>query len=243
MAEGRGKKGKKAGWQVSLGFKEVIFAGIAALGLMMMSFALGTLAGRGDIYRVLHNWGIVGPEAVKTLPVNQTPIAAPAAPQAAASPEAPPPAVSPSPGALVPPKPPAPSPPKTAAPPPSVAPARKKAKETAAAKEHRTREEEIRRLQKEVARLSRFQNSIEEQKPKSPRPGSKEKAAPALVRVAKFRDGAKAKAKLAEMQKKGEKVTLKEGKDQDGRYFVIYRQVAAKNQEAEKEKKPARGPR
>ena len=64
MGESRGKKAKKA-WQMQVGIKELIFTGLGVAGLVMMSFALGTLAGRGDIYRVLHNWGLLGPDSGK----------------------------------------------------------------------------------------------------------------------------------------------------------------------------------
>ena len=64
MGESRGRKAKKA-WQMQVGIKELIFTGLGVAGLVMMSFALGTLAGRGDIYRVLHNWGLVGPDPGK----------------------------------------------------------------------------------------------------------------------------------------------------------------------------------
>jgi hypothetical protein len=247
VAEARGKKTKKARWQLSLGIKEVVFAGLGAAGLMMMSFALGTLAGRGDIYRVMHNWGIVGPETVKAVPAAQPPPAVPPATQAATA-EEPKPAAPPTQGAVAPSQPPlaaAGKPGAAAAPAPTAT--KKKGKESAAAKEHQAQQEELRRLQQEVARLSKFQNSFEPQQSKPGRAGSKEKAAPktgpATVRVAMFRDGAKAKAKLAEMQKKGDKVTLKEGKDQEGPYFVIYRQTPGKQPEARtaasQKKKPA----
>ncbi|HEY9073699.1 MAG TPA: hypothetical protein VIN67_06160, partial [Desulfobaccales bacterium] len=63
METGRGKKGKKAGWHLTLGLKDAIFAGIGMVGLMMISFTLGTLAGRGDIYRAAYSWGLLAPEA------------------------------------------------------------------------------------------------------------------------------------------------------------------------------------
>jgi hypothetical protein len=67
MGESRGKKARKpTDWKLQLGIKELIFGGLGVAGLVMMSFALGTLAGRGDIYRVLHNWGLLGPDSNKT---------------------------------------------------------------------------------------------------------------------------------------------------------------------------------
>ncbi|MDO9071420.1 MAG: hypothetical protein Q7V36_07880, partial [Deltaproteobacteria bacterium] len=62
---GRGKKGKKAGWHLTLGVKDAIFAGIGLVGLLMMSFALGALAGRGDIYRAAYSWGLLAPDGAK----------------------------------------------------------------------------------------------------------------------------------------------------------------------------------
>ena len=62
---GRGKKAKKAGWHLTLGAKDAIFAGIGLVGLLMMSFALGALAGRGDIYRVAYSWGLLTPDGTK----------------------------------------------------------------------------------------------------------------------------------------------------------------------------------
>ncbi len=65
METGRGKKTKKTGWHLTLGIKETVFVGIGVAGLMMMSFALGALAGRGDIYRAASNWGLMSPEGPK----------------------------------------------------------------------------------------------------------------------------------------------------------------------------------
>ena len=62
---GRGKKAKKAGWHLTLGVKDAIFAGIGLVGLLMMSFALGALAGRGDIYRAAYSWGLLTPDGAK----------------------------------------------------------------------------------------------------------------------------------------------------------------------------------
>lgn len=112
METGRGKKSKKTGWHLTLGLKEIIFAGIGVVVLMLMSFALGALAGRGDIYRVASNWGLMTPEAPKvaqwTPPNGVTggPPATAPAPVASAGPEATP----------------APTPPITAATAPIVAP-------------------------------------------------------------------------------------------------------------------------
>ena len=70
MVEGRGRKAKKASdFKLRLGAKELVFGGLGVAGLVMMSFALGTLAGRGDIYRVLNNWGLLGPDGNRTAQV------------------------------------------------------------------------------------------------------------------------------------------------------------------------------
>ena len=78
---GRGKKGKKAGWHLTLGVKDAIFAGIGLVGLLMMSFALGALAGRGDIYRAAYSWGLLTPDGAKVaqwMPAPGPPAVAPA---------------------------------------------------------------------------------------------------------------------------------------------------------------------
>ena len=80
METGRGKKGKKAGWHLTLGVKDAIFAGIGLVGLLMMSFALGALAGRGDIYRAAYSWGLLTPDGTKVaqwMPAPGAPAVAP----------------------------------------------------------------------------------------------------------------------------------------------------------------------
>lgn len=246
MDAGRGKRSKK-GWQLSLGVKDVIFAGLGVAGLMMISFALGALAGRGDIYRAAHSWGLLAPEpprsaqwalpgggaqpvAVTTAvpgsaasPVN--PAAAPAAAktaQAKAGPEAP---VT---GAI--------------APAPTSAPAAKKAKGTL--HQQKAKEEELRKLRQEVARKLKFQNSFDTAaktaKGAKPKDKAAAKAQPTQVKVAQFRDGKAAKARLAELQKKGEKVSLKQTKDGKGTLYTIYKQTPPKPAEGEKLAKKSR---
>ena len=81
METGRGKKAKKAGWHLTLGVKDAIFAGIGLVGLLMMSFALGALAGRGDIYRAAYSWGLLTPDGAKVaqwMPPPGPPAVAPA---------------------------------------------------------------------------------------------------------------------------------------------------------------------
>ncbi len=237
MAESRGKKSKKGRWQLILGVKETSFALIGIIGLVMMSFAVGTLAGRGDIYRVLYNWGLLGPEATKALQ--------PWSPPQAAFPPIPPaaPPVTQNPGATLttaaPVSPAMPTPQQgsiagpIAVPPATAAPSAKKARQNTTPRGHKSKEEELRRMREEVAKKLKFQNSLDTAtfKPAKTRE-SKVKIAEkpnssTLVRVAKYRDKKAAKARVAELQKQGEQVTLKEGKDQKGPYFMVYRQKSA----------------
>ncbi|MGB8991204.1 MAG: hypothetical protein WCD80_04030, partial [Desulfobaccales bacterium] len=85
METSRGKKGKRTGWHLTLGLKDAIFAGIGVVGLLMMSFALGALAGRGDIYRAAYSWGLLTPDGSRvaqqwTPPLTAPAVAPPAAP-------------------------------------------------------------------------------------------------------------------------------------------------------------------
>ena len=249
MGESRGKKGKKP-WQMLMGIKELIFAGLGVAGLVMMSFALGTLAGRGDIYRVLHNWGILGPDGGKAGQVwyqAPPPPAAPAPVVALASPapqEASPAekTVSHHEPAHASPKTPAPAPVKgniIAAPNPVVQAKKKSPKQEAKAKE-----DKLEKIRREVASKLKFQNSLDLTTTRGTSAGEKSKKAnekeptaavkspPSQGVLVKYRNAAQARAKLAQMQKQGEKVVLKEGKDPEGQYFAICRQVTAKPAES-----------
>ncbi len=216
MADLRGKRGKKPAWQVSLGVKEILFGLLGIAGLMMMSFALGALAGRGDIFVMAHRWGLMGPEAAK---VAQAPMLPPVPPQVAAIT---PPAA-------------APAPPVSNAPPgtsssPAPAAARKPAAKNPLSLQ-KQKEEELRKLREELARKARFINSQDHSRPnvRSGKGKGKEgerpapQGAPAPVTVARFRDKAQAQAKLAELKKQGQKVALKEGRDQKGVYYAVVR--------------------
>ncbi|MFI5355507.1 MAG: hypothetical protein ACHQX0_07850, partial [Desulfobaccales bacterium] len=88
METGRGKKGKKAAWHLSLGLMDVIIVGIGVVGLMSLSFTLGALAGRGDIYRAAYSWGLLTPEP-KAVSQEMPQAAAPPAPATAVAPAAP----------------------------------------------------------------------------------------------------------------------------------------------------------
>lgn len=253
MGETRGRKGKKSKWQITLGLKELIFAGIGLAGLIMLSFALGTLAGRGDIYRVLHNWGLLGPEAgnvIQAWPAASNVSAPPVTPAPAALPQeaAPPVAVS-QPPAPVSPPPVAVAPPQAAAPPHSspapvtgaMAPpspptqVRKKP-----GKGEQAGKDPLEKLRREVAPRLKFQNSLD---PAAKKPGrtpettakgsdkSDRQASPRSTQnqifVAKYRDGNQAKTQLARLRQKGERVTLKEGKDSEGHFYALYRELPA----------------
>jgi hypothetical protein len=245
----RGRKGKKAIWHLTLGLKDTIFAGIGVVGLMMISFALGALAGRGDIYRAAYSWGLMTPDGSKVAQPWTPPVVAPvvalpgasraggAAPVAAAPPT---PANGPAPGTVAA-KHPSPGPlaGSVAAVPASSTSSKKKSK---SARDAKAKQEELHRLRQEVAQKLKFQNSFDTA-PKQPKltgkPKSKEKeakaaAAPTLVRVAQFRDAKTAKAKVAELQKKGIKAILKQGKDPKGTVYTVYRQSAASSPGSEK---------
>ncbi len=232
----RGRKGKKAGWHVTLRLKDAIFAGIGVVGLMMMSFALGALAGRGDIYRAAYSWGLLNPEAAKVAqwaPAPGPPAVAPtASPGTATSPTVaavvgPAPAAVPAPPAPIPvaakPAPPAPVTGSIAAL-PNPAAAKKKGKTGATHRDAKSREEELRRERQEMVQKLKFQNSFDTSpKPKLPKAKDHEKAQPTQVRVAQFRSSKDAQAKVAELQKKGVKATLKQTKDSQGTLFTVYK--------------------
>jgi len=244
MPEGRVKKPKKARWQVVLGLKQVLCGALGLAWVMVIIFVLGVLAGRGDIYRWLGAWGLVSGEAPRSAQWSPPPETPPAAPVKA------PPAAPSAPVAAVPPAAanPAPIPGSItgAGAPSSPAAADKKAKKPASPRDHKaSKEEELRRLRQKMASKLKFQNSFDTSPPKSGRAGLKQKdkdkaakAQAAPVKVARFRDAKSAKAKMAEMQKKGEKVSLKQGKDQEGAYFDLLRQAPAAPQEATVAQKP-----
>jgi len=253
VENGRGKKGKKAIWHLTLGLRDTIFAGIGVVGLMMMSFALGALAGRGDIYRVAYSWGLLDHDGPKVAQFTPPAAAPPVPPQGAVAGAPPVAAASPTPaGAPTPAGPAAPvavaptHAPVTGsiAPAPSAAPSvKKKTKSGSSSRDQKAaRDEELHRLRQEVAQKLKFQNSFDtapkpaklsgKQKPKD-KEKAKTAAAPTQVKVAQFRDAKSAKAKVAELQKKGIKATLKQRKDQKGVYYTVYRQSSAKPQDSE----------
>jgi len=218
---------------MTLGVKEVIFAGLAILGLMMMAFALGALAGRGDIYRVAHGWGLLTPDGSKVaqwLPPGGGPAAVPGA--APATPGGPATAVA-----------------KTDSQAPvtgTIAPVpgssdQKKGKGGSPARDKKAKEEEMKKIRKEVVGKLKFQNSFDTQpKPRlAQKQKPKEKAGaakpqPSQVKVGQFRDNKAAKAKMAELQKKGVKATLKQTKDSKGPLYTVYKQTSTPQQDSEK---------
>ena len=232
----RGKKGKKTGWHLTFGLKDTICAGIGVVGLMMMSFALGALAGRGDIYRAAYSWGLLTPDgprvAQQWTPLPAAPaVAPPAAPgNPTASTPAPTVTAAPAPAAVA--AKPGPPAPVTG----SIAPlptpaatsvAKKKGKTGTSHRDHKSREEELRRVRQEMVKKLKFQNSFDT----APKPLSKKKdhdkvqakSHPTQVRVAQYHSSKEAQAKVAELQKKGIKASLKKTKDAKGTWYTVYK--------------------
>jgi hypothetical protein len=264
VVTGRGKKGKKAGWHLTLGLKEIIFGGIGVASLMMMSFALGALAGRGDIYRAACDWGLMSPEKPRVAqwtPVNgvtgEPAAAAPTAPGEATAPlnsvpvaHAPAPALAPvaqsAPAAAASPQREAPIAGSIAplAPPVTATTAKKKGKAGATHHDNKSREEELKRVRQEVAQKLKFQNSFDTL-PKARLPKPKEhdkvqvksgeiKSPPTQVQVAQYRNSKEAQAKMAELHKKGIKATLKKTKDAKGTWYLVYKPESSPHTGSEK---------
>jgi hypothetical protein len=243
---GRGKKGQKAGWHLTLGIKDAIFAGIGLVGLLMMSFALGALAGRGDIYRVAYSWGLLTPDGAKVaqwMPAPGPPAVAPAGTPGTATSStvaaavAPPPAAAPAPpgpGAATKPERPGPVTGSIAPLPPPAA-AKKKGKTGTAHHDPKSREEELRQVRQEVAKKLKFQNSFDTG-PKARLPKTKEhdKSQPTQVRVADYRTSKEAQARVAELNKKGVKASLKTTKDSKGTLYIVYKPASSVQPIAEK---------
>jgi hypothetical protein len=237
---GRGKKGKKAGWHVTLGTKDVIFAGIGLVGLLMMSFALGALAGRGDIYRAAYSWGLLAPDGAKVaqwMPAPGPPGVAPAGTPGTATSTTVAAAVTPAPAAAPAPAAPARPGPVTGsiAPLPPPAAAKKKGKTGTTHQDTKSREEELRKVRQEVAQKLKFQNSFDTgPKAKLPKAKDHDKAQPTQVRVAEYRTSQEAQARVAELNKKGVKATLKTTKDSKGTLYIVYKPASPVQPAAEK---------
>jgi hypothetical protein len=231
---GRGKKAKKAGWHLTLGGKDAIFAGIGLVGLLMMSFALGALAGRGDIYRVAYSWGLLTPDGTKMaqwMPAPGPPAVAPpgtpgTATSASVAPAvALPQATAPAAPAPVAAKPTRPGPVTVSiAPLPAPAVPKKKGKAGTTQHDPQSREEEMRQVRQEVVQKLKFQNSFDTgPKARLPKAKDHDKVQPTQVRVAEYRTSQEAQAKVAELQKKGVKASLKKTQDSKGTVYTVYK--------------------
>jgi hypothetical protein len=255
---GRGKKGKKTGWHLTLGVKDVIFAGIGLVGLLMMSFALGALAGRGDIYRAAYSWGLLAPDGARVaqwMPAPGPPGAAPAATPGTATSStvaaAVTPAPAPAPEAATPARPDPVTGSIAPLPPPAAAKKKGKTGTGTTHRDHKSREEELRQVRQEVVRKLKFQNSFDTgPKPRLPKAKDHAKSQPTQVRVADYRTSKEAQARVAELNKKGVKATLKTTKDSKGTLYIVYKLAspvqpgAAKiAQKPEKSSAPARKPK
>lgn len=216
VVKGRGKKSKQTGWHLNLGLKDAVFAGIGVVGLMMMSFAVGVLAGRGDIYRMAYSWGLLTPQGVRVAqwtPVPGSPAAAPQTPMAA-RPGAPGPVT----GSLAPLNPPA-------AP---AATLKKKGQPRTNYGDFKSQERELRRLRRELVQKLKFQNSFDtapqprSSKSKSPKQAQAKSQAP-LVRVVRYRTSKAAEARVAELHRKGIKAIVKKTKDSKGTWYIVYK--------------------
>lgn len=242
---GRAKKGKKAGWHLTLGIKDVIFAGIGVVGLLMMSFALGALAGRGDIYRAAYSWGLLAPDGAKLaqwMPTPGPPALAPAGTPGTATSATVASAAAPAPAAA--PTPPGPGAAKPDRPGPvtgSIAPvsppaaAKKKGKTGTTHPDHKSREEELRQVRQEVVGKLKFQNSFDTgPKARLPKAKDHEKSQPTQVRVADYRTSKEAQARVAELNKKGVKAILKTTKDSKGALYIVYKPASPIKPDTEK---------
>ena len=239
---GRGKKGKKAGWHLTLGVKEAIFAGIGLVGLLMMSFALGALAGRGDIYRAAYSWGLLAPDGAKVaqwMPVPVPPGAAPAGTPGTATSTTVAAAVTPpsaaAPGAAAPARPGPVTGSIAPLPPPAAAKKKGKTETATTHRDHKSREEELRQVRQEVVQKLKFQNSFDTgPKPRLPKAKDHDKSQPTQVRVAEYRTSKEAQARVAELHKKGVKATLKTTKDSKGTLYIVYKPTSPVQPGAEK---------
>jgi hypothetical protein len=99
-------------------------------------------------------------------------------------------------------------------PPAAAASPRKRAARAAHAQEQKAREEQLRQHQ-DLAKKLTFLNSFD----------TIAKPAPPQIKVATYRDSKTAQAKMAALQKQGVKATLRQGKDDQGAYYTVYRQA------------------
>jgi hypothetical protein len=244
---GRGRKSKKTGWRLTLGLKETIFAGIGVVGLMMMSFALGALAGRGDIYRAAYSWGLMSPAgsrmvqwapgmAAPGVPARPNQVPAAVARQAAASGATAPRAVAArqtKPGVV------------TGSitglgPPVTTATAKKKGKSGSFHRTHKTREEELRQVRREVVPKLKFLNSFDNPSKPKGHEKAQAKSQTKQVRVAQYRSSKEARGKVAELRKKGVKATIKKVRGSKGTFYVVYKTEVIRHETERLARKPGK---
>jgi hypothetical protein len=121
------------------------------------------------------------------------------------------------------------------APLPPPAAAKKKGQTGTTQRDQKSQEEALRQVRQEVAQKLKFQNSFDTG-PKSRLPKAKEhdKAQPTQVRVADYRTDKEAQAKVAELQKKGVKATVKKTKDSKGTLYIVYKPASPAHPGGEK---------
>ena len=246
MFSGLGRKTHEPGRRLTLGVKQTACCCGGIAGLLLLTFVVGVLAGRGDIYRVLAHWGFVDPQSLKVaqpwLPPEESG-AKPPEPTAKATPAAAP-ASRPGPskarttpvaGHIV------SVPVGTQTAPP--------AKKTHRSKEHKSQQakEDALKRQGEVRKL-RFLNSQKEQQPKLKPPkhakgkGEARSSTAGLKKVAAYKDNRQAQAKAAELKKKGKQATVKAVKEAKGTLYVVYTHEAAAQKETVQTAKKKDGP-
>ena len=121
------------------------------------------------------------------------------------------------------------------APLPPPAAAKKKGKTGTTHHDHKSREEELRQVRQEVVQKLKFQNSFDTgPKAKLPKAKDHDKAQPTQVRVAEYRTSKEAQARVAELNKKGVKATLKTTKDSKGTLYIVYKPASPVQPGAEK---------
>jgi hypothetical protein len=91
-------------------------------------------------------------------------------------------------------------------------------------RDHKSREEELRKTRQEVVQKLKFQNSFDTgPKPRLPKAKDHDKTQATQTRVAEYRTSKEAQAKVAELHKKGVKATLKKTKDSKGTLYIVYK--------------------
>ena len=96
-------------------------------------------------------------------------------------------------------------------------------------------QESLRVRCQEMVQKLKFQNSFDTgPKPRLPKAKDHDKSQPTQVRVAEYRTSKEAEAKVAELQKKGVKATLKKTKDSKGTTYIVYKPTSPVQPVAEK---------